>query len=95
MRTTNLAERSVEGRRRTTAIVRLTSDLEHHPFTPAKDVGGSSVTVVVVGPLMTKIETNVMVVRLYFETGLPVSFVGDPRWPASVSMVKDLHEELP
>jgi hypothetical protein len=44
---------------------------------------------------MTKIETNVMVVRLYFETGLPVSFVGDPRWSASVSMVKDLHEELP
>jgi hypothetical protein len=30
VRTTNLAERSVEGRRRTTVIVRLTSDLEHH-----------------------------------------------------------------
>ena len=60
---------------------------------------GSSVTVVVVRPLMTKIETNLMVVRLYFGRGLPVSSVSDPRWPGRVGFdtprVKDLHEELP
>lgn len=53
----------------------------------------------VVRPLMTKIETNVMVVRLYFGRDLPVSSVSDPRWPGRVGFdsprVKDLHEELP
>jgi hypothetical protein len=79
-----VVERSVvEGRRRTTVIVRFN---ERPGTSPGGgwELIGSSVTVVVARPLMTKIETNMMVVRLYFGAGLPVSFAGDPRWPVKV-----------
>jgi hypothetical protein len=42
---------------------------------------------------MTKIETNVMAVGLYFWSGLAGSFVGGPHWPGRFRWT-DLHTSV-